>query len=425
MKIINLPYGKSNLPLSLPASFRVDVVRPKAVQPCADPAGEVRRALKKPLAGFTLPPAEKVQSVAVAINDKTRPVPHDILLPALLSYLEENGIARDKVTFYIATGTHVPMPAEEFEKILPASLIPTINVVSHDCDDEGNLLSLGVTQRGIPVSVNRRFYESDLKLVVGNIEPHHFAGFSGGYKTASIGVTGRETINRNHILLLDPLARVGEFDRNPLRQDIEEIGRMLGIHAALNVVMTPEKEIIRVFFGSPVSVMQHGIPEVRAISQTEVAQPYDLVIGSAGGYPKDINLYQAQKGLTHSALIAKPGAPVVLVAECNEGHGSAPLMKFLQDVSSVDGIMEKFKRLGFQVGPHKAYQIAAIARRHPLYLVSSLDAATTRRLLFEPLLDVQESLQPLLEQLPAGGRIAVLPKAVNTIPLLALEETCP
>jgi nickel-dependent lactate racemase len=252
---------------------------------------------------------------------------------------------------------------------------------------------------------------------VGNIEPHHFMGFSGGVKTAAIGLASRLTINTNHAMLSHPKAQSGIYHLNPMRQDIEEMGRKANIHFSLGTILDEEKNILEVFFGDPVSVMKAAIPMIRKTFGVSVAQPYDLVIASPGGAPKDINLYQAQKGLTHAARITRDGGWVVLLASCPEGSGSPAYEKLVTSSDSHQVIIKKFEEGYFAVGPHKAFQIAREAVRVNIVLVSNLQPQDVKRWMLTP--SSPELLTPLIhwitDRLPQNTRIAVMPAATRTM----------
>ncbi|HEX7556296.1 MAG TPA: nickel-dependent lactate racemase, partial [Leptolinea sp.] len=299
-----------------------------------------------------------------------------------------------------------------------AELIANYFIISHDCDDDTSLVFKGTTSRGTPVFVNRLFCETDVRIVVGNIEPHHFAGFSGGVKSASIGVCGRKTINANHTLLLESGSIVGNFDSNPLRQDIEEIGRLIQVNLALNVVMNVEKQILKCFWGDPQDVMREGILASRSVSMQKIPQRVDMVIASAGGYPKDINLYQAQKAMTHASLVLRPGGIILLAAACEEGVGSQTYENFMENVNSFDETMTKFTQQGFSVGPHKAVQIARIAQEHPILLVSEIPPERVKSLLLEPVDSIESGFSLARSMDENIHSIAVLPFAVSTIPIV-------
>jgi len=237
MSEFSIPYGRTKLTILLNGAFQTELLAPARAEPVADPPGAVREALDSPLGGARLADFAHARSVAIAINDKTRPVPHAVLLPPLLHALEGLGIAPGAITLVVATGLHAPMPEAEFVQILPADILARYRVISHDAAAAADLISLGKTRLGTPVQVNRLFGQADLRVVVGNLEPHQFMGFSGGVKTAAIGLGGRDTINQNHALMLDPRSDLARYDDNPARQDVEEAGRMIGIHFALNAVI--------------------------------------------------------------------------------------------------------------------------------------------------------------------------------------------
>ena len=416
MATYQVPYGNATLSFHLADNLSVDEIIAKDTPASPDAVSAVRNALQNST-GARLEDFSRCKSAAIAVNDKTRPVPHEQLLPPLLEHLEGLGISPKSIHLIIATGTHVPTPREEFSRTLPPWMIERYEVSSHNCDDRANLVSLGVTSRRTPVSINHRFMEADLKIVVGNIEPHHFMGFSGGAKTAAIGLAGRETITRNHAMLPHPKAITGHYEDNPMRMDVEEIGKIVGVNYALNAILNLEKEIVTVVAGSPEAVMRVGIPVARDICQVRSAANYDLVIASAGGYPKDINFYQAQKALTHAALVVKPGGVILLVAECSEGSGSQAYEDWMIDVSTQAEVFQKFERTGFQIGPHKAFQVARIAGRAKLYMVSGLPEALVKKFLLTPAASIEGAIQAMQSQIPANPRIALMPFAVNTVPM--------
>lgn len=419
-----IKYGTNKLDLVLPDYFSVDTILPQDTPAAVDPHLSAREAVRSPL-NFAFHAFRGVKSAAIAINDKTRPVPHDVLLPPILQKLGDLGIPPHAVTLIIASGTHSPMREAEYAQILPREILRKYRVIVHDCDDRQNLVSLGRSSRGTPILINRTFADSDLRIVVGNIEPHHFMGFSGGVKSASIGLAGRETITINHSLMLDRDSRAGEFDKNKMRQEVEEIGRICGVHFALNAILNNDRQIVKVYAGDPYSVMEQGVKLVRTVCQTEVNRKYDLVIASAGGSPKDLNLYQSQKALVNAARIVKNGGVIILAAECIEGIGSYSLEEFMEGVHSWHEVIVKFEQAGFQVGPHKALQMAHIAQRAKIILVSSIDAQKVKELLLIHASSIQQAISMAEPNLVANSSIAILPLAVTTIPDLKFENHDP
>lgn len=412
-----LPYGHTQLPL--PPGLNADWIEPAFVTAAADPLGVVRAALQNPVDGVPLEAYAGARSVAIAVNDKTRPVPHEHLLPPLLDALEGLGFTPGQITFFIATGTHLPMKPEEYNRILPDEILRRYRVVSHDIDDEANIVRLGVTSRGTEVSLNRAYYESGLKIVVGNIEPHHFAGYSGGYKTAAIGLGGRAGINHNHAMLVEPESTIASYARNPLRQDIEEMGAFTGVQFALNAVLNSELKIVHAVAGGPLAVMAAGIPLSARVCQVPSRGKYDLVIASVGGAPKDINFYQSQKALTHSSLFTREGGVIILVAECPEGSGDRGYEQIMEGVTSIGEVYARFKLMGFRVGPHKAFQVARIAEHARIILLSAIDPGLVSRLLMLPAASLDDAVSRALALLGPNPRVAVLPHATNTVPVMA------
>lgn len=421
MTLYTIPYGFNSLSFDLPTDLKVDWIEPAYVPPTPDPLRVVQQSILQPVDNCPLTAFGKIRSVAVAVNDKTRPVPHEYLLPPLLEQLRAMGVSDDAVRILIAMGTHLPMPESEFSKILPGEIIDRFRIISHNCDDEENLVYLGKTTRGTPILVNRQFMEADLRIVVGNIEPHHFAGFSGGVKTAAIGLTGRKTINHNHALLVDPGARIAVYDQNPLRQDIEEIGDAINVQIALNAILNGDKKIVQVVAGSPRQVMRAGIPISQSYCQIPNKGGYDLVIASVGGAPKDINFYQSQKALSHASLFTRDGGVIVLASACPEGSGSASFESFMIGLKTPQAVFEKFTREGFQVGPHKAFQVARDAARIHIILISEIPGEKVQDLLMTPASTLQEGILEALRRLAPAKvsdlKVAILPRATNTIPV--------
>lgn len=413
----SLPYGNTSLEIKLDSLMDIDLYLPVELASNCEETELIDTAIRNPLKNLALPiTSNKNTNVAITINDKTRPVPNNLLFPQLLNYLHQSGIKNDNIVIIIATGTHTPMPENEFSMLLNKDVLKEYKVISHDCDDGSNLIFKGNTSRGTPVFVNSLFDRADIKIVVGDIEPHHFAGFSGGYKSASIGVCGRTTINHNHALLQNPKSCVGRYEDNPLRQDIEEIGELIGVNLALNAILNEKKEILYAFFGHPKDVIEAGIKIIGETSLVNIDEPYDLVIASAGGYPKDINLYQAQKALTHASLFCKKGGTVILAAACNEGVGHQGYVNFMHGVTSHTEARDKLLKQGFEVGPHKAFQFALIAERIYFHLKTEIDESTMERLLLSKVEDLQVAVNKAVCTFTSPPRIAILPFATATIP---------
>jgi nickel-dependent lactate racemase len=316
------------------------------------------------------------------------------------------------------------MPPSQFAEIVPPAILQRYRVACHDARDHDRLSFLGDTSRGTPIWVNRDYLAREIRVVVGVIEPHQFVGFSGGVKSAAIGLGGYATVTRHHSMMTQPLARIGRYEDNPCRQDIEDIGARIGIHLALNVILGDGKRIIRALAGPPVDVMRQGIPLVRRLNQVEVAEPFDLMIVSPGGHPKDVNLYQAQKALAHAALVTRPGGTILMAAACPDGTGSAIYEDWMgrSDMTSHEAVIARFSREGYAIGPHKAFQISRDASRFRVVLHSEMPARLVERLLLTPVSDFDRAVADAVDGLAPGSRIGIMPRANATIPVVGQDS---
>ncbi len=415
--MVSLPYGSRSIEFDS-SGLDYRVIQSKSSKPTVKQVLMVENAFHHAIKHFEEGSLTNLE-IAIGINDQSRPIPNQILLPCLLRYLHHRGAQSNMITFYIASGTHVPLNQAEYSKILSPDILSTYKVISHDCDDINELVFLGNTSYGTPVHANRRFMDADIRILVGSIEPHHFMGFSGGVKTAAIGLTGRETITANHALLSHPNSVMGLYTTNLMRQDVEEIGKMMEIHAALNVILNDHQEIIAAFWDNPTDVMEKGIKFIRRNLQLDdkgLTGAFDLVIASPGGYPKDINFYQAQKAITHACLFAKPNGVIILAAECRNGLGSEKFENFIDANGSVDLIISAFESMKFEIGPHKAYMLAKQLKKHPIYLVSDIEESLTRKMHLIPAKTVGQAYELSKMNLPENARIAILPYATHAMP---------
>ena len=312
----------------------------------------------------------------------------------------------------------------QFGEVVPHDILQRYRVTCHDARREDQLSFLGDTSRGTPVWVNRDYLEREIRIVVGVIEPHQFVGFSGGVKSAAIGLSGYATVTHNHSMMAQPLARIGRYDDNPCRQDIEEMGRRIGVHLALNVILGEQKRIIRAIAGTPLDVMRQGILHVRSLNQVEVGRPYDMMIVSPGVHPKDVNIYQAQKALAHAALVTRPGGTILLAAACPDGTGSQAYEDWMRhpDMDSHEAVIARFAREGYRIGPHKAFQISRDASRFRVLLHSDMPPRLVARLLLTPAPDFHQAINDAIDGLAPGSRIGIMPLANATIPVAGADS---
>jgi nickel-dependent lactate racemase len=409
---ISLKYGKGFLDLALGAAERVLFLEPSPAEVRLDEATLIRNALANPL-GF--PPLSQLvrpgQKIALVTSDITRPCPSALLLPPVLQELAKGGVQDEDITVVFGLGGHRAHTREEQQRLVGKAIYERLRCVDSDPAD---VVSLGNTSRGTPILVHRPVAEADVRVCLGGIEYHYFVGFSGGYKALVPGVCAVETIRHNHSMMVEPGAAIGQLDGNPVREDIEEAGRMIGVDFILNVVMAGSSKVVDAVAGHPQEAHRAGCARLRAVDNLTVEQPLDLVIVSGGGYPKDINMYQAQKALDNARRIVRPGGIILLVAECAEGLGNPVFESWMQDPGGPEAIVARI-RSEFVLGGHKAAVIAMTMQQAEVWLISDLEPAFAQSIGFRPWADLNSAFQAATEQLGPAPRIAVMPKGPSTL----------
>lgn len=410
---MELPYGKRTIMLDFPREWEPDLFRPNPIFPTGDPIREVIQSLDNPYGNRRLVDFSGAASVAIAVCDETRPVPNHLILPLLLKRLHQMGISKSAIQILIACGLHSPTPESRFANILPVDIINQYSITVHHAL-HSDLKFLGRTARGTPVFVNPLFFDAELHFVIGMIDPHQFVGYTGGVKGAAIGLAGAQTIEANHSMLFHPKALIGEIQDNPVRQDIEEIGKMIGVHFAVDVVLDERNRIIKVFSGEPSEVEQAGSAFCRGVYEIKVSKEYDMVIVSPGGYPKDINLYQAQKALANTTPLVRQGGEIILFAECPEGHGDEAFYRAMKEYRSPQEVVESFRQKRFRMGFHKAFLWTRSLTKAQVYLHSALEEAVVYELMVLPFKSVEELLSRIKAKYVHPPQIAIIPKGNST-----------
>ncbi len=408
----SIRYGPGALSIILPDSLHVDVFTPRFAQPLADPLALFARALDNPEG---VPPLEAMlepRSVAIAVPDETRPFPLKALLPALLDRLFAAfpKLAHEKVRIVVGGGLHEAPDQAQLARILPQDL-RGCSVVSHDARRSA-VRHMGWTSRGTPVEINTAYADAELKIVMGMVDVHQFVGFTGGAKGVAVGCASAAMITANHRMLSEAGAFAGNIEGNPVRDDLDEAGAIAGVKLAINVVLTPEKEIAALFVGDPPRVMRSAAAESRRLCSLSLYDRYDIVIASCGGAPKDICLYQAQKGLEPARHCARPGGKILLLAQCPQGIGDERYAAYVARFFSHDAVLRDFRRHAFAMGAHKAFLFARTAAEHELVLHTDLPDADTARCLLNKG-DAQTTLNGWFRQIPAA-KVAILPYANTT-----------
>ena len=418
---VNLAYGHGHLTVDLPDN-RTTVIEPSHQPGLPDERGAIFAALEKPTG--TRPLREWIKSgdkVCILFTDITRATPNERLIPWLLEFLRD--VPREQILLLNQTGTHRPNTTTELEKMLTPAVVRNYRVVNHEAEDSDLLIQLGTTRDGTPALVNKHAVEADVRIVTGFIEPHFFAGFSGGIKGIVPGVAGLKTVMSNHGArnIGDPKSTFGVTDGNPLWEDLRDMALRVGPSFLLNVSLNERRQITGVFAGDILAAHKMGCEAVRKSAMQKFAAPFDIVVTTNSGYPLDLNLYQGVKGMSAGARVVKKGGTLILAAECREGvPAGSPLDKLLRSESSIEEILARLDTPGFVRPEQWQAHIQALVQRKANVLVhSSLPDEVVRAAHLTPCHDITATVNDLVAANGNGARIAVLPQGPLTIPYLA------
>ena len=417
---VNLAYGSGHLPIEVPDD-RTTVIEPAHIDGLADEKAAVLDALQNPIGSQAL--LERISAdtkICIAFTDITRATPNDRIIPWLLEHLGGRG---DNITLLNQLGTHRPNTREELETLLTPEVVANYRVLNHEPENPDALVQVGTTADGTPALLNRHIVEADLRIVTGFIEPHFFAGFSGGVKGIMPGCAGLETVMSNHGAknIGDPRATFGITDGNPLWEELRDIALKTGPSFVLNVTLNEQRDITNVFAGDILEAHRAGCAFVKRSAMQPVEQPFDIVVTTNSGYPLDLNLYQGVKGMSAGARVLKEGGTLILAAECREGvPGGSPLDELLRSAGSTEEILAKLSMPGFVRPEQWQAQIQALVQRKAEVLVHSLlDEKTVAACHLKSCPDISAEVARRLNAEGPDTRLAVLPQGPLTIPYLA------
>lgn len=420
---IKLAYGKTGLEVEFPAS-NVDLIEPRFVAGLANEAGALRDALRQPIGTHPLREiAGSDDTVAIIFSDRTRPMPSDRVLPVILSELEN--VRRENITLINAVGTHRHNTSEELESMLGRRIVENFRIVQHRPKDRDSMVRLGLSRFGNEVWVNREFMQARIKILTGFIEPHFFAGFSGGPKSVLLGVGGFESILRNHSapMIDHPQATWGVTEGNPIHQEMSEIAALVKPDFIVNVTLNRKREVTGVFAGDWRQAHARGCAFARECVMRPVEQAYDLVVTTNSGFPLDMNLYQAVKGISAAARIVREGGTIVVAAECSDGvprHGN--FRDLLAQGRSPQELLDVIYQAPAVIPDQWQVQILAkILLKAEVCLYSSLPESEVRLAQLKPISDVATCVRELRGahcDTTRPHRIAVLPEGPQTVPYL-------
>jgi nickel-dependent lactate racemase len=417
---VHLAYGKRGLDVQMPPEAKI--VTPRHVPGLLDEPAAIRQALRAPI---DAPPLRELvrrgDQVVIVHSDLTRPIPNDRVLPVLLSALEAAGVRRGDVTLLNALGTHRRQTPEELAGMLGQEIVDRYRCLQHDAWDDENLVSLGHTSFGHPVRVNRTYLQADVKILTGFIEPHFFAGFSGGPKGVLPSIAGFDSVLTNHgaEMIGHPNATWGVTQGNPIWDEMLEIALKTEPTFLLNVTLNRAREITGVFAGDLRQAHAAGCDFCRQSAMAPVPRLFDIVITTNSGYPLDLNLYQAVKGMSAAARVVRQGGSIIVAAECWDGipeHGE--YANLLREADSPQALLDRIESPGFACQDQWEAQIQALIQLWAdVYVYSDgLSDEQIHEALLMPCRNIEDTLAELLHRYGPKATVCVLPEGPQTIP---------
>jgi nickel-dependent lactate racemase len=413
---VSLPYGTQHRWVRVPEGTLV--VHSPTTLPLADPHAAFAEAVKAPLETTALAAMVRpTDHVAIAISDITRPTPNHLLVPWILETLAF--VPREQFVILVGNGSHRAMTHAELVQMLGEDIVASVPIVNHDATDASMLTYLGDTASGIPVWINRHYLAADVRIVTGFIEPHFFAGFSGGPKGAIPGLGGLATIQALHsaALIDHPRSTWMALDDNPIHLAIHETVALCPPEFLINVTLDPDHHMTGIYAGAYRAAHRAGCNALSQNAPAIVSHRFDVVITSNAGYPLDQNLYQSVKGMTAAARLVHPGGAIVLVAECRDGlpaHGA--YQRLLMQEPTIEALLATIRQPGFQMADQWQVQKQALVQEQAhVYLHSSLADQVVQSTLLTPAPDLQAIVDSLLTAYGPHCRMAVLPEGPMTV----------
>jgi nickel-dependent lactate racemase len=417
---VHLQYGTTGLDVDVPTA-NVDIIAPRFVPGLPDERKAFVDAVRRPLESAPLASVVGAhERVAIVIPDITRPLPTDRLLPWVLHELRH--VPEDQITIVNGTGSHRVNSRDELSAMVGRDIYSRYRVVNHDSHDPATLVEAGVGYDGLPVSFCRSYVEADRRIVLGFIEPHFMAGFSGGYKGIFPALANIDAIMRYHDarMIGDPRSTWGVLDGNPTQARIRHDGALLPLDFCINVTLNRQRAITAFFCGAPLAVHDAGCAMSREIAMVPCEHAFPIVVTTNSGYPLDQNLYQAVKGMSAAAQIVQDGGSIVTAARCNDGfpaHGNFRTLLFEYETPAA--LLAAIHAPGFLIYDQwEAQMLALIQARAAVGLYSELPDEDVRRAHLVPVHDIGEAVAAGLARFGKDAPVAVLPEGPMTIPYL-------
>jgi len=419
---INLAYGKTGLEVELADELDVTVVEPEFVPGLSDPEAALREALEAPIEAPPLRDVVKADDrVGIVFSDITRPTPNHLILPAVLEELAH--VPRENITLFNALGTHRPNNDEELRGMLGDALVDSYRIVQNNAFDPSTQVHMGTTSREHDVWLNRELVECNVKILTGFIEPHFFAGFSGGGKAIMPGMAGQQTVLGNHDagMVGHPKAIWGVTKGNPIWEEVREVALKAGKIFLVNVTLNRDKQVTGVFAGDLDAAHAAGCAFVKETAMVPASHPFDIVITTNSGYPLDLNLYQSVKGMSAAAQVVREGGAIIVAADCWDGIPEHGLYgQLLREADSPQALLDTVCAPGFLKQDQWQAQVQALIQLKANVYVRT-DNLTTEQIemaLFRPSHSIEDTVTELLGEYGPQASICVLPEGPQTIPYI-------
>ncbi len=427
-RIYRVAYGKGEMAFSLPAGMQATVVQSREMPALEDPQRAVVEALEHPVGSPRLRDmARPGQQVVIIFTDITRASPDHVLLPPVLRELEEAGIRDADITLLCGVGMHRPSTPEEKVIKLGAEIVRRYRVIDHTPSDPNMLVDLGTTPSGIPLSVNKLAYEADLLIATGLVEPHQYAGYSGGAKTLAVGAGGEKMIAYTHgpHMLDHPGTRLGRFEGNPFQEAVMEAGRRAGLNFIINAVLDDANRIVAVRAGDPQAAFPELVRIARSMYEVPIDRQYDVAIGGVG-FPKDANLYQASRAASYLYFAPTPvvrrGGIIIIAARCQEGAGEGVgeqrFIQAMREAPDVQAVLRDARQHGYPPGQQRAFVMAKVLEDCPVIVVGAECPDVVRQAKMIPAGSMEEALEIAAERLGRQLDILIVPHAMHTLPIV-------
>ena len=412
-----LPYGKTEVCLRVPARNFLGSIEPREKPGVPDAKAEIEKALKEPVSSKRLVEIVKPESkVAIVVDDATRPAPSHLMVPPLLDELNSAGVKDENVTVIFGCGTHKAVTHEEAVRLLGENILKRVKVISHDCRAPDLVYAGTTSKHGTKVYLNRIFAEADVKILTGDVDFHYYAGYGGGRKSVLPAVSGEETIKANHAMLLHQNAKTGVLDGNPVHEDMTEAAKMAKVDFILNVVTNSKGEIVKAFAGDLEQAFYEGVKVADEMYRIPVDRRADIVVVSPGGYPADVNLFQAYKGVDSALEVVKRGGVIILAAECPEGHGNHVFYDWMVKYKDLKTVEREIKR-NFVLGGHKAYYLLKALQKAQIILVSAMpDYYAANIFKLKTARTVNEALNEAFKIVGENAKVWAMPYGNYTLP---------